>query len=75
MSTTSLDYFTAGLAKSFERRAKKQPTKQHTQKVAGNVVTSYINTTTILSDEAYKSSLLCKMRLRLAQMKANDNSQ
>ncbi|WP_178113194.1 MULTISPECIES: hypothetical protein [unclassified Pseudomonas] len=26
-------------------------------------------------DEAYKESLLSKMRVRLAQMKANDNSQ
>jgi len=67
MSSTSLDYFTAGLAKAFERRrAMQQQTKQHLVQVQSadsvegdaNTITTFNNTITKLSEEQYKQTIV-----------------
>lgn len=77
----SLDRFTLGLMRAFERRrAIQQRAKQYIQ-TTKQIETILVSATTAkqsaekLNDEVYKESLLSKMRVRLAQMKANDNSQ
>lgn len=70
MSSTSLDYFTAGLAKAFERRrAMQQQTKQHLVQVHSsdsvegdaNTITTFNNTITKLSEEQYKQTIVNTM--------------
>ena len=70
MSSTSLDYFTAGLAKAFERRrAMQQQTKQHlvqvhsadSAEVDANTITTFNNTITKLSEEQYKQTIVNTM--------------
>jgi hypothetical protein len=57
-----------------------QQTKECTQ-TTHQIDTSFVSATTTkqpakkLDDEVYKESLLSKMRVRLAQMKENDNNQ
>ncbi|WP_445177708.1 hypothetical protein [Pseudomonas sp. McL0111] len=78
---SNLDHFTQGLTKAFERRrAMQQQAKECTQPTQ-QLDTSIVSATATKQpakkpdDEVYKESLLSKMRVRLAQMKANDNSQ
>lgn len=78
--SASPDYFSRGIARAFERRrAMQQQAKECTQ-ATQQTDTAIINTITKqsakkLDGDAYKESLLCKMRERLAQMKADDNNQ
>lgn len=76
--STSFSYFSNGIAKAYERRAMQQHKKEYAQS-AQQIDTAIINTITKQSakkidGDAYKESLLCKMRKRLAQMKADDNN-
>ncbi|MBI6605829.1 MULTISPECIES: hypothetical protein [Pseudomonas] len=70
MSSTSLDYFTAGLAKAFERRrAMQQQTKQLLVQVQSadsvegdaNTITTFNNTITKLSEEQHKQTIVNTM--------------
>ncbi|NMZ78969.1 hypothetical protein [Pseudomonas mandelii] len=74
----SLDRFTLGLMRAFERRlAMQQQTKectQTTQQIDSSVVSATATKQPAKKlDEVYKESLLSKMRVRLSQMKANDS--
>lgn len=84
MSSTSLYYFTAGLAKAFERRrAMQQQTKQHLEQVAqvhsadsvagdANTITTFNNTITKLSEEQYKQTIVNTM-IALIHKRKNEN--
>lgn len=76
----SSDHISRGLIRAFERRrAMQQQVKECTQ-TTQQIDTSVVSATATKQpaknlDEVYKESLLSKMRVRLAQMKANYNSQ
>ncbi|WP_312830591.1 hypothetical protein [Pseudomonas rhodesiae] len=81
MSSSSLDYFTAGLAKAFERRrAMQQQTKQHLVQVQSadgvegdaNTITTFNNTITKLSEEQYKQTIVNTM-IALTHKRKNEN--
>lgn len=81
MSSTSPDYFTAGLAKAFERRrAMQQQTKQHLVQVQSadsvegdaNTITTFNNTITKLSEEQYKQTIVNTM-IALIHKRKNKN--
>ncbi|WP_460128298.1 hypothetical protein [Pseudomonas sp. S3_A09] len=82
MSSTSLDYFTAGLAKAFERRrAMQQQTKQHLVQVQSadsvegdaNTITTFNNTITKLSEEQYQTTIIQLMVNHIRQKKEKQN--
>ena len=82
MSSTSLDYFTVGLAKAFERRRamQQQQTKQHLVQVQSadsvegdaNTITTFNNTITKLSEEQYKQTIVNTM-IALIHKRKNEN--
>ena len=75
--STSLDHFSRGLAKAFARRAKQQTKHhvQHIQKVDSEAATitnngnATTNTTTKLSNEQYRMSIIQKMLTLIAKQK------
>lgn len=82
MSSTSLDYFTAGLAKAFERRrAMQQQTKQHLVQVQSadsvegdaNTSTTFNNAITKLSEEQYQTTIIQLMVNHIRQKKEKQN--
>ncbi|MHC8343231.1 hypothetical protein [Pseudomonas sp. RT6P73] len=58
--SASLDYFSRGLTRAFERRKMQQQTNQHAQTVQ-KVDSDAISTTTSISDEQYKQTIVNKM--------------
>lgn len=73
---SSLDYFTAGIAKAVARR-KAQQSKQNVQKAdndVSNVTTTAINTTTQQSsDEQYQATIIQLMVNHIRQKKESKN--
>lgn len=69
MSSRSLEYFSSGLTRAFERRRAMQPTKQHLDQVVQvqsvdsvggdeNTITAINSASTRLSDEQYKATII-----------------
>lgn len=79
--STKFDYFFRGFTRAFERQRTMQQQAKHyiqtTQQIDTNVVsaTATKQPDKKLDDQAYKEFLLSKMRVRLAQMKADDKNQ
>ncbi|MDT9678216.1 hypothetical protein F6R97_27265 [Pseudomonas sp. JV414] len=73
--STGLDHFSRGLERAFARKAKEQQAKKnivHAQEVApsiaNTITTTITNQPVKLTNELYQTTLLTKMRSRLAQL-------